>query len=559
MGELEKRLTGVLMGKERRPEYNDSAVKRTFAAFFNAFSEPSFKKRMEKDRRVEDLVLIFFSNAAKELQKGKAAGDDGWKLMVDRHLALFIRLVSLVLKDHEWTRERPELMSRLATLESKLLAHDQDLSAVPSLNGSAGGSTIEVVAPLSYDVKDMPLVQVVGRLFGLRNTQMQSDINKYKPVWTEKAALQDLKAYQMYLNLNSRKTLRSEDFDLEEAYDQWKKAEVQDLSQMMLAVVQSNPELAKSTSTNLRQFHHQTKNSDASDSQYPDALKGMSDKSDVSSYVIDQPVDMTTLSSGSQTPDSAVEDEQTFTFIPGDSRGYYRFILSQALTYDLNDNSLQPSEAISDKPPVKLLSKQSTELLNEICTRWRIPPVCRTIFFLDVIREKFIDQEITIDTLDAAFMFIKEPLAGKDTRKITNDTALLHTGRLKWTLADTALNQQILSTLHVALLRDLYDTLQHCYEPKPPSVGPIVYILENHIHADPSFSETPEDVDSYRDQLYQGLQDKAHDTYRTFLQKEVPNDKNSWDLAHVIDLGKAVVSLVQRIQKRYRKTPEVMG
>lgn len=60
---LEKRLTGVLMGKERRKEYEDALVKRTFAAFLNAFTDPAFKKRMEKDRRVEDLVLIFFSNA----------------------------------------------------------------------------------------------------------------------------------------------------------------------------------------------------------------------------------------------------------------------------------------------------------------------------------------------------------------------------------------------------------------------------------------------------------------------------------------------------------------
>lgn len=145
MSELEKRLTGVLLSKEKKPEYNDSDVKRTFAAFLNAFTEQSFKKRMEKDRRVEDLVLIFFSNATKELQKGKAPGDDGWKLMVDRHLALFLRLISLVLRDHDWVRDRPDLFHRLSTLETKLLAHDQDLAATTSRSGSTGGSTIEEI------------------------------------------------------------------------------------------------------------------------------------------------------------------------------------------------------------------------------------------------------------------------------------------------------------------------------------------------------------------------------------------------------------------------------
>ena len=557
MAELEKRLTGVLVGKEKKPEYNDAAVKRTFAAFLNAFSEPSFRKRMEKDRRVEDLVLIFFSNATKELSKGKQQGDDAWKLMVDRHLALFVRLISLVLKDHDWVRDRPDLTSRLATLESKLLAHDQDLAAAPARNGVTGGTFIEVEVPLSYDVKDMPLVQVVARTFGLRNTMVQSDINKYRSVWTEKAALQDLKTYQTFLNLNSRKTLRSDDFDLDEAYDQWKKGEIQDLSQMMLAIMQSNPELAKSTTGSLPQFNHRANGSDASDLQYPD--RRISDYSEASSYVIDQPMDMTNLSSRSQSPDSPTDEDKTFTYIPSDTRGYYHFIVAQALAYDLNDKDLQTqsSEGSGDSPPAKLLSKQSTDLLNELCLRWRIPYVSRIILSLDVVREKFVDQEITLDTLDTAFNFTKEP--PPETRKHSNIMSSVLFDRSKWLLADTVLNQQLLIALHVALLRDLYDVLQHCYEPKPPSVGPIVYVLEHHIYDDPGFSKTQEDLDVYKDQLYQGLQGKAHEMYRAFLQKEVPNDQHSWEFFHVIELGKMVVALAQRIQKRYRKNPEVMG
>jgi len=50
------------------------------------------------------------------------------KPMVDRHLALFVRLLSLILKDNGWATERPELATRLATLERKLLKHDEDLA-----------------------------------------------------------------------------------------------------------------------------------------------------------------------------------------------------------------------------------------------------------------------------------------------------------------------------------------------------------------------------------------------------------------------------------------------
>jgi len=558
MAELDKRLKGILMNKEQRAEYKDTLVKRTFAVFLNAFSEPSFQKRMEKDRRVEDLVLIFFSNATKELSKGKQQGDDTWQLMVDRHLALFIRLMSLVLRDHDWVRDRPELVTRLSTLESKLLAHDQDLSATPTRNGGSGGTTVEVVVPLSYDVKDMPLVQVVARIFGLRNAIVQSDIDKYKVVWTEKAALQDLKTYQQLLNLNSPKTLRSDDFDLDEAYEQWRKGEVQDLSQMIMAIMQSNPELAKSTTGSLPYFSQQLNGSTSSGSQVSDGSRRVSDGSELSSYVIDQPVDMSYHDTGTQSPEP-IDNDKTFTFIPADARAYYRFILAEALNYDMNDKDLSqaPSETDGATPPIKFLSKNSIELLNEICLRWRIHPISRIILLLDVVRDKFVDQGITLDTLDAAFHFVKEPLPEKG--RTSNLMPSLLFDRTKWILADTVLNQQILSALHVALLRDLYDVLQHCYESKPPSVGPVIYVLENHIYNDPGFSKTPEDLDSYREQLYHGLQGKAHEMYRVFLQKEVPNDQNSWDFFHVIELGKAVVNLAQRIQKRYRKNPEVMG
>lgn len=554
MGELDKRLTGVLMGREKRLEYNDAAVKRTFAAFLNAFSEPGFRKRMEKDRRAEDLVLIFFSNATKELSKGKPVSDDSWKLMADRHLALFVRLISLVLKEHDWTRDRPELASRLSTLESRLLAHEQDLASITTRNGS-GGTTIEVDVPLTYDVKDMPLVQVVGQIFGLRNSQMQSDINKFKPSWTENAALQDLKTYQNHLNMNTRMTLRNEDFDLDESYEQWKKNEDHDLSQMIMTIVQAYPELAKSVTNNLPQFSTQFSNHQGSDPQYQNTLRKVN-SAEASSYVVDQPVDMSSLEGDDQRYGEA-EEEATFTFIPPDTRGFYRFVLTEALKNDLHNGTGEPSEPSNGTPPTMFLSKKSTDLLNEIGLRWRLPSVSRMSLFLDVIREKFVEQDISVEALDDAFNFVKDHVEDKDKGPTYASISL--SDRRKWPVADVALNQQTISNLHIALLRDLFDTLQHCYEPKPPSVGPVIFVLENHIFTDPSFSKTADEIAGYSSQLYGGLTEKAHEVYRSFLEEHVPSDQNTWDFVHVIDLGKAVVALAQRIQKRYRKNPEVLG
>lgn len=552
MAELDKRITKVLMGTERMPEYRDATVKRTFAVFLNEFKDPRFRKNMDKDRRVEDLLLIFFSNATKELQKGKAPTDDSWRLMVDRHVALFIRLISATLKDNDWTRDRPELAQRLATMEKKLLVHDQDLSTGDQRNGGQGGTTIEVEVPRTYEVKDMPLVLAVSRMFSISYSDVQADINRYKSVWTEQAALQDLKTYQAHLSLMTKKTLNSEDFDLEEAYEAWKHQEVPDISQMILAIIQSNPELAKSSSGGAVPQFRPNASVDLGYAASPTSESG-------SSYTIDQPVDM----SGLNLRDNGADDGTSYTFIPADPRTHYRAILKEALTYDLNDADLQASEANGDAPAMKLLSPQSAELLNEIAIRWRLPPASRMILLMDVVREKYINQEISLDTLDTAFNYIKEPPPAPSDKKshrmshIPVQDALFD--RSRWPVSDFALNQQILQALHEALLRELFELLLHVFDNKAPAVGPIMYILENHIYDDPSFAGTPEDLDKFAEQLKAALKQKAGDVYSELLAKNIPETKEEWEFYHVIELGRAVVKLCEKIQKRYRKNPEVMG
>ncbi|KAL1958863.1 hypothetical protein VTO42DRAFT_3700 [Malbranchea cinnamomea] len=552
MSELEKRLTKILLGRERRQEYQDAMVKRTFGAFLNALKDPSFKKQMEKDRKVEGLVLIFFSNATKEFQKGKGPDDSSWKFMVDRHVALFVRLISLVLKEHDWIRERPELESRLSVLESKLLAHDEDLAEGSQLEAS-GTMSNEPSNP-STDVNDMALVQVVGKIFGLRNSQVQSDLNRFKDQWTPKAALQDLKSYQAHLNLSTGKTICREDFGNDEAYEIWKKGEGPELSQMMLTIVQSNPELAKSTpGGSALQLNPQEaanpSNSPASSDLTPVTTENIS-------YIPNQGVDISSLSISDSTQVQS-EEVDVYTFIPPDPRNYYRFILSQAVSHDLRDRILNPSETPAEATSVKLLSKQSTGLLNEIAHRWRIPSFSRAVLFLDVFGEKYIDQEIDLETLDAAFTFIKEPTVDKSKRSSFVASAFWE--RNKWAVADLNTMQTVLSSIQEALLRQLYETMMHCYDAKVPPIGAVMFVLENHVESDPAYVPNAEHREQFRSFAYNGLVEKAKEIYQEYLNKEVPPDQESWEFYHVIQLGKAVLKLCQRIQKRYKKNPEIIG
>ncbi|KAA8576638.1 hypothetical protein EYC84_006727 [Monilinia fructicola] len=530
MSQLEKRLQGVLRGTERRPEYKEQAVKRTFAEAYTALTEPGFRKRMDKERRVEDLVLIFYSNTTKSLQKGKAADDDeSWKNLVDRHVALFVRLISATLKDLEKDKDRPELMSRLATLENKLLTNSQDLY-VNSSTGPGGGHSIEVTAPVSYDVKDMPMAQVVGKIFGMSNAEVQTDIDLNKNIWTESAALNDLKSYQHCLNANTKRTLRSEDFDVDEGYQAWKRAEVPELSAMISEILQARPDLVKASSKNgaLPPLPPLTVPSPGADDQaYADLARTIAIVSPVegsASYAFDQPADMSSFALEEEEPSKIFLEEATYTFIPTDTRAYYRTILTYALTYD-------KIHAQADGADSQPLSKQSLELLTELCVRWRIPQFSRLVLFLDVASQKFLDQEIGLDELDSAFEFIKNPPPEpKRAHTHTHSASLSSFDHNHWTIHDFALYRQTLTNLHDALLRDLYDLLQHCYEAKPPSPGPVLLILETHIKSDPLFSTTsPGGHNAYVEQLVEGLKSKAAEVYREYLEAEVPQDQEEWE------------------------------
>ncbi|KAI1333303.1 hypothetical protein F5Y16DRAFT_9347 [Xylariaceae sp. FL0255] len=552
---LLRRMEGVIRGSETLPGYSEGAVKKTFAQAYNAFTEASFKKSIDKERKVEPLVLIFYSAATKACSLGHTPGDDHWKLLVDRHVALFLRLVAHILKAQGNDKDRPELMSRLNTLENKLLTNDQNLYAS---SGEDAGKHIEVVVPLSYDVKDMPMVQVVAKIFGLAHSDVKSHIDAQRPNWTEEAALKDLKAYQHRLNSNMAGVLRSQDFDIEESYQDWKKSEAPFLSTMMMEILLAKPELSKTssavTAVSDKPLPPGPTSTQAEDEAYAELGRALSDSSRTSIYGIDPTFSLSSMTLEDTSSIRAV-DEVHYTFIPPDPREFLKVITNYAMEFDAIHGS-----ADEQYGP---FSKQSMELLTELCVRWRIPQFTRLIVYIDVAARRFVDNQCGVIELDNAFELVKKPPPEKDLKKpppiYLYSESLASIDRGRWTLADFATYKQTVYTLHDALLRELYDVLMHCYESKPPSAGPAVVVLTNHIFDDPSFSRKEEEAAEYTKMLQDGMAEQAADAYRSFLDSEIPPDQRDWSFIHVKNLGSAVVKLCEKIQKRYRKSPVIMG
>lgn len=547
---LLSRMGKVLVGGEQLPGYADSDVKQAFAEAYTAFSDKNFVKTIDKERKIEPLVLIFYSSATKAAQRGKAPDDDAWKLLPDRHLALFVRLANAILRDLGHERDRPELVSRLKTLENKLLTNDQNL-----VGGADGaGQTVEVVVPLSHDVKDMPMVQIVASIFGLSFSEVQNEINDNRSVWTVKAALKDLKAYQLRLNAGSGGALGSNDFDVEEAFQEWKKSEAPHLSQMMMDILIANPELSKTSTGPVDKPLPGRPQSTFDDQAYAELGKALANGDDdsIGSFGFDASLGLNALSMSEGSSIRTVE-ETLYTFIPPDPRAFYKYIVQHAMSYD----QIHADPNLDYQP----LSKQSMDLLTELCARWRVPQFSRLIVLLEVAARKFLDQEIVPEELDAVFDFIKTPLPQpKKAPHMSNaSTPLPELPPSKWTVHDFAVYQHTMSGLHDSLLRELYDLMDKGYDSKPPKIGAVMFILESHINNDPIFSPNKASIDEFTNQLTQCLRQRASDVYRQYIDKEIPSHKDAWEFGHVVKLGKSVTKLCDRIRKRYKSSPEIMG
>ncbi|KXX77901.1 Adenylate cyclase activation protein git1 [Madurella mycetomatis] len=526
---LERRMSGVLQGIEKLPGYSDAAVKRTFAEAYTAFTAKDFQKSIEKDRKVEPLVLIFYSSATKAQGRGKPAEDHSWKLLVDRHLAMFIRLLSSILRD----KGDAELVFRLNTLEKKLLSNDQNLYLD---TGQEDHSYVEVEIPLSYEIKDMPMVLLVAKIFGVTNSQVQADIDRNMSSWTEEAALKDYKAYQFRLSAGMAGTIRKQDFDLDEAFEEWRRQEGPCLAKIFAEILSIRPDLKSGPSM-------------YDDQAYAELSRMLSSsESPITSF---DPSSSYGSLSLEETASIRSVDEPSYTFIPTDPRSVYKVILQYVLSYDQlhSDTSSSP------------LSEETTGLLIELAVRWRIPQFSRYVAFVEVAVRKFLDQELSPEQLYNCLDLVKEPLPEpKNPPPIQMYTSSLRDIEpSRWTMVDFASYQQSLKELHDALLRDLFNLLMRCYELKPPTIGVVMALLMDHVYTDAVFSQRPEDEAEFTQQLENGLRQQAANVYREYLDANIPRSQQDWDFGHVVNLGKAVVSLAERIKKRYRKSPEIMG
>ncbi len=213
-----------------------------------------------------------------------------------------------------------------------------------------------------------------------------------------------------------------EDFVSDEAWHHWRMTELSHLSQLMVVLVQFNPELAKSTPSealpsvptarpgSIYSFSDRTSPVPASrhgsvSSRHSVALVG---GGGTSGTVVGPGYHESTLDLVSEQleDDDEVEVGYNFTFIPPNPRRYYKRLLEICIQADLEAMATLPEDQevslgilslrhidLNNECALRrrlgILSPRHIDLINECALRWRIGHTYRVACFMDVIRYKY--------------------------------------------------------------------------------------------------------------------------------------------------------------------------
>ena len=199
-----------------------------------------------------------------------------------------------------------------------------------------------------------------------------------------------------------------EDFETESAWQHWRASETAQLQQLIVALLQTNPDLARSTPSDL---HSSFQNSSATwpASHYlpdsPPLSRHASIRSRRSYYG---------ANGHEEHPDDDEDSSPGFTFIPPNPKKYYKRLVEYCLTADL-ETMLSPEVDDNDEVSLGILSAPHLDLINECALRWRIGHPHRAACFLDLVRQFYERNDVPMECIPEALQAVA---------KVIHDTEL---------------------------------------------------------------------------------------------------------------------------------------
>ncbi|CED85310.1 Munc13 homology 1 [Phaffia rhodozyma] len=471
---LDDKLRSIFMGKDLN--FQDHRIRQTVAAFWSNTNDPSYLKGVKENRKIEELILMFVSVATKELHKEvkrlqdkNIEPDFDWKYELNLQVGQIVRILRDALKGVNGVSV--DLLNKLDTYSSKLAAtstprptpiSNHSHMSTKTTDGTNRQAELTGGAGNTTNPEDMSMVLVVGELFGKTSADLKTDILAIKDACNEKAAMVDLKTCLKNLNAGLPFPGRREDFDSTEAFNNWRQTEVTHLSQLVMIMVQFNPELAKqntappSSSTTTptdtkadRPASLYTDRPDSICSQFA-TMKNTSIRSVDMEAVMKHVGEDEEISSGGE-----------FTFIPGSARLVYKRLIEVCIDFDLDMMANLPED---QEVTLSILSSAHTDLLNECAMRWRIGHPYRATATLDVMRLRYERDEIPLECLPEALAKV--------------DTEMKKLPLEQWMWQDSGFLLQILNVLWEYFLRVLHFNFEDISKVKWADISDYVLMLE---------------------------------------------------------------------------------
>lgn len=208
---------------------------------------------------------------------------------------------------------------------------------------------------------------------------------------------------------------RRDDFETNEAFVHWRTQETAHLQQLMLAMVQFNPELRKDIPT-------EPTSTPYSPPQRPTSMYASSSTAVDGSSNYTASLD--TIVDNSLASDEEVELGHNFTYIPPNPKKFYKRLLELCIQFDLEAMVHLPED---QEMSWTILSPRYLEVLNDCTLRWRINHPYRVTCFLDVIRYRYEQDEVPIECVSEALEHVGGAIHDLGLNKWSRfDVSLLH-------------------------------------------------------------------------------------------------------------------------------------
>ncbi|EJD05199.1 uncharacterized protein FOMMEDRAFT_120474 [Fomitiporia mediterranea MF3/22] len=461
---LETRLASIAMGKDSA--YSDQLIRRTFAAFYGTSTTDQFRRQMKENRKIEELILMFATTATGVLKRDLSLAGDTWKLELNKHIGMFVRMLRECLRTVGHVSQ--ELTARLDMYAAKLAPSPTptdsgyDTASTTSRRNESVSSTPNL--GLSMNVMDMDMVKSVASLFGSSLQDVQREIYQMKHFCTEKAAMLDLKTCLKNLNAGEAFPGRREDFETDEAWNHWRTTELSQLQQLMVIMVQFNPELAKSAPSEA--LPSMTPTGARPGSVYSASPAGPSSRhgsisSRRSVALVGSGAGSLDLVAEQIDGDDEIEAGGNFTYIPPNPKRYYRRLLELCIESDLDAMANLPED---QEVSLGILSPKHIDLINECALRWRIGQSYRVACFMDVIKAKYERGEVPLECIPEGLQMILKAMHDIDIGL--------------WPKADLDYLAEVAEGLFNIFIAAIYHTLDVLLGLKPSEIAPYLNILD---------------------------------------------------------------------------------